>query len=448
VQVLVSDLHGTPVEGAAVRTGSDSGSRTDASGSALVRFVPGDSLAVMAAGFAPGSATLPLDPNPAGPVEVRLEAAVTLVLVAERLPRGASSPMRLVWERAPFLEYEGPQQVPRMRYLFYGVTGPTQWSEPGSMSFSCWDRLGQINRRVFVPALAAGREVTAELLDCLGQPLVQRVVKLPDEPVTFEVLLDPADGQVAHIELELEGTAGGRHGGQAWVTNGDRSASFDLHDGRGRSGDLVPGRYDLTIEPEGCLPVELADVLVEAGSGPLLVPVTPSGAMTVEARDANGRLLSGDASLMTSGGGRIEPAATSTGPWTFEHLPLEALELHVDVGGRTWTRSLAVGERGAVLDLPAHGELQATWSTPRASGSHASFAIEAASVEAPGVGQAATRFSPDVVDRVETRLDLLPGDYDLTFVLLEDTQAGEAREVLGRRRVTVAAEGLTRVSLD
>jgi hypothetical protein len=211
---------------------------------------------------------------------------------------------------------------------------------------------------------------------------------------------------------------------------------------------LTPGRYPVTVEVSGYEPAHLEDVLVEPDGPPLRVELQEARRVAVEVRDASGRLLPGEASILLESGERLEPTDEVFGRSAFDSVPLEPARLEVHVGAHTWNRALGPEDVRAVFELPTHGELVVTWQRPRGSGPYASLGVEIEVADGSGRGEARTRFATSLVPSVDARCDLLPGDYDLTLVLLEDSRSGETRQVLGQRRVTVTHEGVTRVALD
>ena len=207
---------------------------------------------------------------------------------------------------------------------------------------------------------------------------------------------------------------------------------------------MLPGTYWIELSSRGHVPVEIERHELVLGSEPLVIELEPARAVTVDCVDAAGRELTpARAELRTFDGEPVPGGDLAPGRAQFATVPHEPVELELQIGTRTWHRSIAASEGGVRMELPVHGELRLQLETlPELSEDFVCLKAHLTGPEAGDQGTLELWFKDDAELPLELQTELLPGSYDLTLELEEtagarvlhervpfDIEAGELREL-------------------
>ena len=299
--VRVLDLDGQPIEGASVASSSGS-ARTDNAGEAKAPAAEGESLSVLAPGFALQEWTPPAGNTRQKPAEVRLRPGHALtvhLLEADKLTaRGFT--MQIKWRRNPFQAPEKPsarsQPFSRAHSAANGVRmltavfNPNEEGSPGSMTL-----LINGKRDYTLAGLIPGRSLEVQLVNGLEQVFSKLEFLVPEKPGISERTLaasPPDDGRSHDSEFIGKETAAlhfrivDEHGadldGQIMLRpHGGRSGRGFTADGWTSVEDLLAGSYRAKATARGRLPLALDELYLPAGQTSREFTLVPARSYTV-----------------------------------------------------------------------------------------------------------------------------------------------------------------------
>ena len=374
--LLVLDPGGVPIAGAGVASGHDS-QQTDSEGLARLVVDPGETIEVIASGFALCSRRFePARSDQDGRFVLRLEPGVTLRFEPhDGSESGSSGPgqleVRLSWETSPFeVDPNGGGDWPSSAQLAFqrgrarSITSRSGTQEErGSGSLSLAPRPGC---PIEVPGLIPGSRLRVALVDLLGQELIGQELTildrdhLPRDGVQVHVFkLEDIDSLSVPLAINVRSDAGLELPFASVFLRsleplGGLSLTADER-GRLRLGLLAPRAIGLEISAPGYVSQGIDRFDPVPSGEPLEVRLQPSRDLRLTVVDQAGKRIESGAVVLSDERDWHLRKPLGSEPWLdLPRVPRCELELTLDIGAHRLRTSVPrdVEEFRVVTPIP------------------------------------------------------------------------------------------------